>query len=137
MECEALGVTDEALGPMFPAFFFFFLFSGYDLTSVFRPHWVLGTIRLAGSCPVAVLSLVPGQKVPITLARVEGRRAKCSLTFPTYSLAMFFQVALLKSGYALKTCTILKPQFDCWLQMLLLIQAKLLSQAEVLTEKSL
>lgn len=113
-----------------------FLFLTDNLALAFWPLWVLGSIHLTGSYSVVVLSLVPGQKVPIILAGVEGRKAECTLTFPEYSSAMLFQVVVLKSGCALKTCTVLKPQFNCWLQMLLLIQAKLLSQAEVLTDKS-
>lgn len=113
-----------------------FLFLTDDLAPAFWPLWVLGSIHLTGSYSTAVLSLVLGQKVSIILARVEARQAEFTVTFPKYSLALFFQVVLLKCGCALKTCTVLKPQFNYWLQMLLLIQAKLLSQAEVLTDKS-
>lgn len=72
---EALGMTDEAL-TIYPAF----LLLTDDLASCFLTslgirihpsHWFLS---------VAVLSLVPGQKVPIILAGVEDRKAESALS---------------------------------------------------------
>lgn len=53
-------------------------------------------IRSQSSCSVTALNLALGQKVPIILVHMEGRRAEWALTFPTTSYPCFFQMASLK-----------------------------------------
>lgn len=130
---EALGATDEALGPdTVSCFSSFNRWSSFGfLTSlgirIHPSHWFL-------LCCCSEFS--PRSKSPNNPGKSGRQKGRMHSHIPLYSFAVFFQVVVLKSGYALKTSTVLKPQFNCWLQMLLLIQAKLLSQAEVLTDKS-